>query len=741
MANTLTYSDSQHTFADIFNSIFKSGEDDVQLTSIVIPKIQRDYAQGRSTQEAVRVRNKFLDALYEAVEGTPITLDFVYGNIDKNGVLTPLDGQQRLTTLFLLHWFAAKKEHIQESDYSFLNGFSYENRPASRDFCHKLLPFEPSFSVSLSSEIIDQNWFPLDWKHDPTIDSMLTMLDAIQAKFFGVDNLWDKLKSGQISFYFLPIKDMGLTDEIYIKMNSRGKPLTQFEHFKAEFEHSLEKVDKSACKRVINKIDREWTDLLWPYRGGNNIVDDEFLRYFRFICDVLCYKKNGSPKITDEFDLVKEYFSGDDAIQNLTLLESYFDCWLKIKKDELPFTEFFESLIGYTHQPGKITVETRYEIDVFNDCLRNYGELISERNRKFPLNRTVLLYAFITYLIHKEDITEDEFRLRLRHIYNLIQNSPDEISDSEARVGGNRMPAIIKHVEHIILTGEIHPDEGISINFNANQISEEREKIIWLQDNADKAEVLFEIEDHPLLHGQIGIIGLDNIGLAPKFQSLFSCDWDLVNCAMLAIGNYGQQESNNWRWQFGSKNDSSWEFLFHMGAAKNFESTKAVLLQLLNKEETFNDDYLKSIKEEYIAICESDSLYDWRYYWLKYPSFRETKYGKYCFESNSIDEPYRTVLMKTRSYISESSLVPYLFEIDQAHISSNDYGRSLVYEKFYVKNLNASFEFYSTIDNSLMKSFTIPQENGIDTVNRIDFGKKILGEFQSELNEQVPDIV
>lgn len=109
MANTLTYSDNQHTFADIFNSTFKSGEEDVLLTSIVIPKIQRDYAQGRSTLEAVRVRNKFLDALYNAVEGTPITLDFVYGNIDKNGVLTPLDGQQRLTTLFLLHWFAAKK--------------------------------------------------------------------------------------------------------------------------------------------------------------------------------------------------------------------------------------------------------------------------------------------------------------------------------------------------------------------------------------------------------------------------------------------------------------------------------------------------------------------------------------------------------------------------------------------------------------------------------------------------------
>lgn len=742
MANTLTYSDSLHTFADIFNSTFKSGEEDVQLTSIVIPKIQRDYAQGRNTQEAIRVRNKFLDALYEAVEGAPITLDFVYGNIDNNGVLTPLDGQQRLTTLFLLHWFAAKKEHIQESEYSFLSGFSYKNRPASRDFCHKLLPFEPSFSVGLSSEIIDQNWFPLDWKHDPTIESMLTMLDAIQIKFSEVEGLWGKLKSGKISFYFLPIKDMGLTDEIYIKMNSRGKPLTQFEHFKAEFEHTLEKIDKPACKRVINKIDKEWTDLLWPYRGANNIIDDEFLRYFHFICDILCYNKNGSPKISDEFELVKEYFSGDEAINNLTILEDYFDCWVKIQKEEQPFTEFFESHIDYTHKPGKITVETRYMVDVFEDCLRNYGELISGRNRKFPLNRTVLLYAFITYLLHKDAISEEEFRLRLRHIYNLIQNSTDEISDSETRIGGNRMPAIIKQVEHIILTGEIYPDEDgtVSINFNANQLSEEREKILWLQENPEKAEALFEIEDHSLLHGQISVIGLDNIDFAPRFQSLFSCDWDLVNCAMLAIGNYGQQESNNWRWQFGSKNESSWEFLFHMGAAKNFESTKSVLLQLLNKEETFNDDYLKSIKEEYINKCETDNLYDWRYYWLKYDSFRDTKFGKYYFESYSLDEPYRTVLMKTRSSISESSFVPYLFEIDSAHISRDNYGRSLVYEQFYVKNLNDAFEFYSSADNSPLERVQIPQENGIDIVDRIDFGKKALAEFQESLKEPIPEL-
>ena len=61
-----------------------------------------------------RVRERFIEALYKAVTENPITLDFVYGDIDKEGNMTPLDGQQRLTTLFLLHWYAAKKREYRE---------------------------------------------------------------------------------------------------------------------------------------------------------------------------------------------------------------------------------------------------------------------------------------------------------------------------------------------------------------------------------------------------------------------------------------------------------------------------------------------------------------------------------------------------------------------------------------------------------------------------------------------------
>ena len=309
-----------HTFAGIFDADLSDGHDAVQ--QIVIPIIQRDYAQGRVNPEVGRVRSRFLDSLYSAVTREPITLDFVYGDIDtENGVMTPLDGQQRLTTLYLLHWYAAKKDNIPLEAYKFLSQFSYKTRYSARYFCEELIKFTPSFQIPLSEEIIDQAWFPLDWKKDPTISSMLVMLDAIQEKFDDVPDLWDRLvNQDAITFYFLPIKDMGLTDELYIKMNSRGKPLTTFEHFKAELERCIRSIDETTSKRIMGKIDREWTDLLWQYRDSGSgtlddvVTDDEFLRYFHFICDVICYQDGESPqgKSADEFDMLTEYFSGNN---------------------------------------------------------------------------------------------------------------------------------------------------------------------------------------------------------------------------------------------------------------------------------------------------------------------------------------------------------------------------------------------------------------------------------------------
>ncbi len=109
----------------------------ISTYSIEIPKIQRDYAQGRVDEGVKKKRDKFLEALHSALitDGKQQTLDFVYGDED-NSVFQPLDGQQRLTTLFLLHWFVALKEgQLTQEVKNILSKFTYETRTSSREFC------------------------------------------------------------------------------------------------------------------------------------------------------------------------------------------------------------------------------------------------------------------------------------------------------------------------------------------------------------------------------------------------------------------------------------------------------------------------------------------------------------------------------------------------------------------------------------------------------------------------------
>ena len=106
-----TIDSKKYTFIDLFRGTEGGGE---ALNGIEIPLIQRDYAQGRDMPKVEDIRRRFVGALKKAlINNEPITLDFVYGEIDNNRTLIPLDGQQRLTTLFLLHWYIARRERGQ----------------------------------------------------------------------------------------------------------------------------------------------------------------------------------------------------------------------------------------------------------------------------------------------------------------------------------------------------------------------------------------------------------------------------------------------------------------------------------------------------------------------------------------------------------------------------------------------------------------------------------------------------
>lgn len=718
--------ESLQTFINIFQG---------NVRRIIIPNIQRDYAQGRNTDEIRRVRSRFLDALYKAVTtGTKIKLDFVYGDLSDNGTLTPLDGQQRLTTLFLLHWYAAKKENVPADETACLKNFSYDTRPDSRKFCKFLIDAEVSFDAeNLSAELENLAGFPLGWKKDPTISSMFVMLDDIHEKFRGVENLWGKLADGAISFYFLSIKDMGLTDELYITMNSRGKPLTDFEHFKAEFKSKLDDLDRKLSDRIILKIDTAWTDLLWTYRDANNLIDDGFLAYFNFLCDVILYRKGGTPqgKSRDPFDLLEEFFGGD-AMENILFMEKSFDCWCELAAQE-KISYFFADRVSrgsrsdktVNHHLSDKIITYSSDADFFGDCIRS--------SKNFSLGKVVMLYAFQTYLLNREKISDADFRRRIRIVNNLVTNSGDaELSNSEKRNNGNRIPAMLEQVDSILLRGKILQRKEIktanAYNFNEIQLEEERKKISWTTDNPDKAAALFELEDHYLLGGQIGIVGLEHTENFKRFISLFECDYDKITCALLATGDY-QQVENGKRYQFDSTRAQSWQNLFHRsGLVKNFDDTQETLDKLLSGAEKFSDDYLQKIIDDYLAACERKSEFEWTYYFIKYKDFRPPRYGKYWWE-NFGEEPYCFVTLSEQLKRSTKSYQPFLKAAGVGELSREDLGMRLYFGERYVVCENDSYVVKNSATEAEEDRLKINQRGGIDTEDRIEKFKAWIKNF------------
>lgn len=262
-----------------------------------IPKIQRDYAQGRQCQKVGEIRKVFVHTLLLVVKGKrPTTeLDFVYGS-NQNNAFEPLDGQQRLTTLFLLHWMLGVD--LKASGDKKHSVFTYETRNTSDEFCDELVQHEATQFVqeakvkntSPSAIIKGRDWFKWEWKYDPTILSMLVMLDAIYLEM-GEDWTMDlsvcRSNLNHITFNLLNLGKFGLSNELFIKMNARGKQLSDFDKLKSTLEEELQiqqkETDEHGTPLAFSKdeenwrilMDGAWIDLFWHKYARQIIINTE----------------------------------------------------------------------------------------------------------------------------------------------------------------------------------------------------------------------------------------------------------------------------------------------------------------------------------------------------------------------------------------------------------------------------------------------------------------------------------
>ena len=612
--------------------------------SVVIPQLQRDYAQGRA--DAKELRERFLSQILRVLGGKGrLNLDFVYGydkalSPNHHPIFYPLDGQQRLTTLWLLHWYLLPSESLAE-EREWLLRFSYHTRSSSTRFCQLLVEYaEVDSSRRDVAAIKDQPWYRQSYNADATIAAMLGTLRTIEELVAPEERvaLWERLcHQRALTFDVIDIKgeEFRLTDELYIKMNARGKQLTSFECYKADLTRALRKIGEqdvpcsykgkplSYADYFAFKVDNEWLDLF--YHGEIDGLDERMYGFIQNIAK-LCFflDPENAKKNVDAFtywDSVNVFLRRDNAPRLISIL----DLFERIQAKQ-PLRDFFATL----------TPSIRFLEENGEEAPASVKDLFRESCDKNASVNLVLLLALSHYM-EKYQLVEatEELQDYLRVLRNLLWG---ERQRDKMRYQSNvRINSLLTY------WGWIEPlasrEQVLDAIKNSGEVFSKKlhQRVDFILKYPELKPLIGELEDHPLLAGQLGIFDLDLDAnefkrQAEAFKQIFDVAFyapkhtsKLIIRALVASGYPGVQGKNVWggyrdTWFFGG--NGRWSTVLSIKEYEQSEQRKAIR-QLLSQFAGGTGDTKERLQRIIDAYLESEDAKrrGWRYYFVKYPEF------------------------------------------------------------------------------------------------------------------------
>ncbi|MDE5828498.1 MAG: DUF262 domain-containing protein [Duncaniella sp.] len=358
---------------------------------IIIPDLQRDYCWGASN-----LVEKFVVSLLKLDRTQPITLGLIYGYVDNSLVAEHLqlcDGQQRLTTIFLLLgelYRRLKREKIKHhliSDFELNDDdrepyLLYAIRESSLYFLSDLTYyyFLGNNIIENAGQISDQPWFLSGYKQDPSIKSMLSALSTIERLLDKAnvdltdfaDFLLDK-----VEFLYVDMYNRSNGEETFVVINTTGEPLTSNENDKPKVIRANYSVDDAAMR---------WEEMeQWFWINRNRTANPEHTSEEGFEQFVRIVKLMQSASDRD-------YISIRENIDNIPL-------------ESIAFEQIYASFKAYKRIYDLHGYQERYDDDVRPDYTDGYSE-----------NDLFRLLPVIKYVMKYPDSCDEDV-LRVFHIY------------------------------------------------------------------------------------------------------------------------------------------------------------------------------------------------------------------------------------------------------------------------------------------------------------------------------------
>ena len=452
------------------------GEND----KIIIPDLQRDYCWGNPENNLVE---GFVKGLLEMDHSQEITMGLIYGYYDK---FTPChlqlcDGQQRLTTIFLILGILNRKLGFNEYKLRLMSSFELENddkepylqyavRESSLYFLSDLAVYYfLQAGIASSEEIPQQSWFLNEYRVDPTVQSILNAIKTIEDCFDGIDN--DKLTSlgdfivSKLNFLFYDMENRENGEETFVIINTTGEPLSATQNLKP----LIIDWNRNWNKEKYPNVAQDWEEMeTWFWRNRNRQgteyphTADEGMNCFLNVVRLLhCKTEEESYKTIDS----KDKFPYKD----ISFREVYEDFKIYAKLYGMDFSERYDKKISYPSKQQFYEQNRLYAIlptmryclhfkDAENEDIKRIYHIFSNMARYRKVYRSEndgKLYSPVHRAIEMIDKMETKDIASLTKILANIENG-EETSKIEFAELYKNSPKERKEVELLMAIAENH---------------------------------------------------------------------------------------------------------------------------------------------------------------------------------------------------------------------------------------------------------------------------------------------
>lgn len=399
------------------------------LNNLIVPEIQREYVWGNNSD----VLEKFLaelenkadpcDTCHHVHTNKNVNVGFLYSykpsyvKYESERILDEflIDGQQRITTLFLLLLYRATIEEriddfmaicrTDENDFNM--GFNYKVRSLTQQFLVQLIQHAKNEGVTAFDFISDMDntpyWFLDDYKNDPTVISMISALKSIRKTFGSKSNFYFDYLLTNIHFWHFKTEATSQGEELYITMNSRGEQLSDNEMQKARVLPSNELVQ-------YGQEWEKWQTFFWRNRtkgkANNANADKGFNNFLSCIEGFEGFNKESNLNISS----IKTYMEGLMYICSPEFKKKLSTIYADL------YTGWFDSFIFCLWNEIN-TYDGKWDIiDPRGGDKKMRDEY---KNQSIARNKSMLFWSWMAYFKKKEKEIDDELLIRILHFYYI----------------------------------------------------------------------------------------------------------------------------------------------------------------------------------------------------------------------------------------------------------------------------------------------------------------------------------